>query len=136
MLSIDELERNDELSDEQYECYNPTGPVTVFGCEDIDPEIICIRLDENTELYDVLKSVNDYLEFLSGCKKTIRAYFEAGLSRELSEDWIDDMEIYGVDITVRDGEDCLAEIRMSVPSLTGDGECTISLEGERVVSNF
>lgn len=131
MFSFSDLVSNDMLSDEEYDGYNLTEPAVIFGCTDIDPEIINITIRSDYDSSLAVQILGEYLSFLAG-EKYIRKYLSEKLSRQLDDEWIDDVEIYEVGITVNDDDDYGATVSLGSASLFGDSEVELDFDRETI----
>lgn len=132
MFRFSDLVSNDMLSDEDHDAYNPAEPAMIFGCTDIDPDTVSISIRSGYDNSRAAMILGDYLSFLSGCKDVVKDYLSERLSRELEDDWTDDLEIYEVSITVNDDDDYGATISLGSASLFGDSEVELDFDKESI----
>ena len=104
MLKFSDIILNDDLSDEEYDCYN----------------------------HQAMKLLNKYLSFLANCENKVATYLSEVLSTELDEDWIDDIEVYELSITIKAINDYGATIVFSNVSVFGDCDIEIDFNKETI----
>ena len=132
MLKISDIVLNDDLSDEEYDCYNPNIPINVLGYDEIDTDDIRINIVKNLDSNQAMKLLNKYLSFLANCENKVATYLSEVLSTELDEDWVDDIEVYELSITIKAINDYGATIVFSNVSVFGDCDIEIDFDKETI----
>ena len=128
MLNFSDLELNDDLTDEDYNCYNPLKPISILGYDEIDAEAITISISKKLHNDQVMELLNNYLDFLMNCEEQIESYFSGMLSVELNEDWLDDIEVYELSITINTNDDYGATMVLSNAAF---GDCDIEIDFDK-----
>ena len=132
MLKISDIVLNDDLSDEEYDCYDPNIPINVLGYDEIDTDDIRINIVKNLDSNQAMKLLNKYLSFLANCENKVATYLSEVLSTELDEDWVDDIEVYELSITIKAINDYGATIVFSNVSVFGDCDIEIDFDKETI----
>ena len=132
MLKFSDIILNDDLSDEEYDCYNPNISIEVLGYDEIDTDLIRINIAKNLDCNQAMKLLNKYLSFLANCENKVATYLSEVLSTKLDEDWIDDIEVYELSITIKAINDYGASIVFSNVSVFGDCDIEIDFNKETI----
>ncbi len=94
----------EDIEDDGYNCYIPSENVKVFGyLLDLDEYEIYVSKDYDID--DISPILNEYIEFLSGCKKEVLEYFEEKTGDKMPEEWFETIEVYNVAITFNSPEE-------------------------------
>lgn len=128
MLNFSDLVLNDDLSDGEYNCYNLSKPTSILGYDDIDAEFITINISKKQNNDEVIELLNNYLDFLMNCEGQIGSYFSDTLSIELDDDWLDDIEVYELSITINTDDDYGATMVMSNAAF---GDCYVEIDFDK-----
>lgn len=128
MLNFSDLVLNDDLSDGEYNCYNLSKPISILGYDDIDAEFITINISKKQNNNQIIKLLNNYLDFLMKCEGQIESYSSKVLSIELDEDWLDDIEVYELSITINTNNDYGATMVLSNAAF---GDCYVEIDFDK-----
>jgi len=101
-LEYNDLIVNEDESTENCICYNLSKNINIFEVFMNDLEDIRINISKNSNLSDLIDSINEYIHYLNNC--------ENELGESVYKNWYNDLEVYAVDITFNSKEDYGASI--------------------------
>lgn len=127
MISVDELKKDNSLSDNEYIIYHPTKPTYIFRSLLDSNEDCEINISVKCELIKIIPELSKYMEWLSHCENELIDYMQNIIDEKIPENWIDDIEIFNVFITFVDYDDFGATITFG-ESLFPDHSIEINFE--------
>lgn len=123
-----------EDEDERYLCYKPKYECDVFGKKvDCDNYELFIKKDKK-QRYINNEVLIKYLKWLESCIDVVKRYIEELSGELLTEEWIDSIEIYSVDVIFNNEEDYGATISFG-ECIYEDHILEIDFEKEEIVDN-
>lgn len=135
-MDINNLQKDELVSDKNYICYHPICDVKLFGYtlekEEAHEGDICIS--PQNKLIDVLPLINKYLDWLSDCRENLITYFEGVLEEDLPINWYDEIEIISFSITINNLNDYGATISFG-ESVFSDHIIELDFEKEEIIDN-
>lgn len=111
-MTIEQLIKDWDLSDDRYDCYHPIKSVEIFNYL-LDEDTIkdCeINISKKCNLIEILPLVNKYLEWFKECEHELTSYFQEKLGEALPDDWFKNIEVYHFSITFDTSNDFGATI--------------------------
>ncbi len=111
-MKLEELMKDNDLSDDKYYCYHPIIQVQIFNCLiDADTVKECeINIARDCNISEMLPLINEYLNWLKECDKELTSYFGNKLTTIIPEKWFESIEVYRFSITFNSADDYGATI--------------------------
>ena len=109
-LEYNDLIVNEDESTENCICYNLSKNINIFEVFMNDLEDIRINISKNSNLSDLIDSINEYIHYLNNCENELKIFYENELGESVYKNWYNDLEVYAVDITFNSKEDYGASI--------------------------
>lgn len=99
MINIDELEKDNSLSDDEYIVYHPKKPTYIFNSLLDSNEDCEINISVKCELIKVISELDKYMKWLANCENELIDYMQNIIDEKIPENWIDNIEVFNIYIT-------------------------------------
>lgn len=111
-MTVEQLTKDLDMSDDRYDCYHPTIPIQIFNCliDTYTAEECEINIPKEYDLLKILPLINNYLNWLKECNKELTSYFEKRLGEVIPKKWFENIEVYHFSVTFNSADDYGATI--------------------------